>query len=172
MQTINSFDFPITHYKYESWGLTPIALHGAEVRTYIAEPDRGRRRWQDKPDAQAAVYANRRRIQGEHRKQLLRRRGELLERSFALAYETGGIRRVYLRGRPECFEASADRALNLSLVMRKWLGKGTPRGRQGFTADAMLALMHLWLAVLVHTEESNTAADATELSKITSATGC
>ena len=73
---------------------TLLALEKAEVRTYISEPDRGRRRWHDKPEAQSAVYGNRRRIHGKHGKQLLRRRGELLERSFAHAYETGGMRRV------------------------------------------------------------------------------
>jgi len=78
---------------------TLVALKEAEVRAYISEPDRGRRQWKDKPEAQAAVYWNRRRIQGEHGKGLLRRRGELLERSFAHAYETGGMRLVYLRGR-------------------------------------------------------------------------
>ncbi|MFZ1139869.1 MAG: hypothetical protein ABR881_27415 [Candidatus Sulfotelmatobacter sp.] len=36
--------------------------------------------------AQQAVYGNRRRICGERGKELLRRRGELLERSFAHAY--------------------------------------------------------------------------------------
>jgi hypothetical protein len=30
-------------------------------------------------------------------------------------------------------------ALNLSLVMRQWLGKGTPRGWQGFSADDLLS---------------------------------
>jgi hypothetical protein len=78
---------------------TLTALKEAEVRTYISEPDRRRRQWKDKPEAQAAVYSNRRRICGERGKALLRRRGELLERSFAHAYETGGMRRVYLRGR-------------------------------------------------------------------------
>jgi len=28
---------------------------------------------------------------------------------------------------------------NLSLVMRQWLGKGTPRGWQGYSAEAVLA---------------------------------
>jgi transposase len=78
---------------------TLTALGEAEVRTYISEPDRGRRRWKNKPEAQQAVYGNRRRICGERGKALLRRRGELLERSFAHSYETGGMRRVYLRGR-------------------------------------------------------------------------
>jgi transposase len=126
---------------------TLLALGEAEVRTYISEPDRGRRRWQEKPEARAAVYANRRRIQGERGKQLSRRRGELLERSFAHSYETGGMRRLYLRGRENVLKRVLIHvgALNLSLVMRKLLGKGTPRGWQGFSADAMLTLLRLWL---------------------------
>jgi hypothetical protein len=46
---------------------------------------------------QQAVYANRRRVRGEYGKVLLRRRGELVERSFAHCYETGGMRRCHLR---------------------------------------------------------------------------
>ena len=37
-------------------------------------------------------------------KQLLRSRGELVERSFAHAYETGGMRRVHLRGHNNIFK--------------------------------------------------------------------
>jgi transposase len=51
---------------------TLTALEQAKVRSYVSEPDRGRRRWQDKPEARQAVYGNRRRIHGEHGKQLLR----------------------------------------------------------------------------------------------------
>jgi transposase len=130
-------------------------LREAEVRTYISEPDRGRRCWQDKPEAQQAVYGNRRRIRGEHGKELLRRRGELLERSFAHAYETGGLRRVHLRGRDNILKRVLIHVggFNLSLVMRQWLGKGTPRGLQGLSADAPLALLRFWIAVLVRTKQ-------------------
>src|SRR5579864_2241564 len=69
------------------------------IRTYISEPARGRRRWRHKRAEQRATYANRRRIRGHRGKRLLRRRGELLERSFAHCYDTGGMRRVHLRGR-------------------------------------------------------------------------
>ena len=133
---------------------TLTTLREAEVRTYISEPDRGRRRWHDKPEAQQAVYGNRRRICGERGKALLRRRGELLERSFAHAYETGGMRRVYLRGQANVLKRVLIHvgALNLSLVMRKLLGKGTPRGFQGYSADVLLALLHLWMAVLAQAE--------------------
>jgi transposase len=57
-----------------------VDLTGKGYRTYISEPERGRRRWQDKEEAQAATYANRRRIRGNRGKLLLRQRGELLER--------------------------------------------------------------------------------------------
>jgi transposase len=127
------------------------ALAEVDVRTYISEPDRGRRRWKDKPKAQQAVYGNRRRICGERGKELLRRRGELLERSFAHAYETGGMRRVYLRGRENVLKRVLIHvgALNLSLVMRQQLGKGTPRGLQGLSAESLLMWLRLWIAVLM-----------------------
>src|SRR3989454_2972833 len=110
---------------------TLTALAQAKVRSYVSEPDRGRRRWQDKPEARQAVYSNRRRIHGEHGKQLLRRRGEFLERSFAHAYETGGMRRGYLRGRENVHKRVLIHlgGFNLSLIMRQWLGKSTPPGR-------------------------------------------
>jgi transposase len=129
---------------------TLVALANAEVRTYLSEPDRGRRRWQDKPEAQQAVYGNRRRIGGERGKALLRRRGELLERSFAHAYETGGMRRLYLRGRENVLKRVLIHvgALNLSLVMRQQFGKGTPRSWQGMSAQAVLLLLRFWMTML------------------------
>jgi len=36
-----------------------------EIRTYISEPDRGRRNWEGKLEERGAVYGNRRRIRGE-----------------------------------------------------------------------------------------------------------
>jgi transposase len=75
-----------------------VDLDAVGVRRYIAEPDRGRRNWKQKPETQAAVYRNRRRIRGPRGRRLLRLRGERLERPFAHLYETGGMRRVFLRG--------------------------------------------------------------------------
>jgi len=68
------------------------------VRSYLSEPDRGRRNWKNHPEARAAVYRNRRRIRSARGLRLLRLRGERLERPFAHLYETGGMRRVHLRG--------------------------------------------------------------------------
>ena len=75
-----------------------VDLEAVGVRSYISEPDRGRRNWKDHPDARDAVYRNRRRIRGARGKRLLRQRGERLERPCAHLYETGRMRRVHLRG--------------------------------------------------------------------------
>ena len=76
-----------------------------------------------------AVYANRRRVRGDYGKKLLKRRGEFVERSFAHCYETGGMRRTTLRGHKNILKRQLIHvgAFNLSLVMRKLLGAGTPR---------------------------------------------
>src|SRR5438477_10619765 len=69
------------------------------VRTVISEPERKRQKWPGQSAAQAAVYANRRRLDTKTAKALMKRRGELIERSFAHLYDTGGMRRVHLRGK-------------------------------------------------------------------------
>jgi transposase len=111
--------------------LTDYAALG--IRSYISEPKRGRRRWRGKKAEQHATYANRRRVRGVRGKRLLRRRGEILERSFAHCYETGGMRRAHLRGRQNIAKRVLVHAagFNLGLVMRRRLGHGTPRGLQG-----------------------------------------
>ncbi len=75
-----------------------VDLEAIGLRSYISEPDRGRRKWKDKAEARDAVYRNRRRLRGARGQRLLRRRGERLERPFAHLYATGRLRRVYLRG--------------------------------------------------------------------------
>ncbi len=65
-------------------------LKALGLRSYISEPDRGRRCWKGRPKARDAVYGNRRRIRGSRGRRLLRCRGELLERPFAHVCETGG----------------------------------------------------------------------------------
>jgi transposase len=103
------------------------------LRSYVSEPKQRRRRWRGDNEAQAAVYGNRRRIRGKRGKELLRRRGELLERPFAHLYETGRMRRTYLRGRKNILKRILIHvsALNLGLMMRSIYGIGTPRSLQG-----------------------------------------
>ncbi len=108
-------------------------LKAAKVRSYVSEPDRGRRNWKKDAAAKAAVYANRRRIRGERGKRLQRQRAEVVERSFAHAYETGGMRRTHLRGHTNIYKRLCIHggAFNLSLLMRQITGKGTPRALHG-----------------------------------------
>jgi transposase len=101
-----------------------------EVRTYIPEKKQaGQRHWEGKSEEQQAVYQNRRRVSGGYGKSLLRRRGELVERSFAHCYETGGMRRTHLRGHENILKRQLVHvgAFNLSLILRQALGAGTPR---------------------------------------------
>jgi transposase len=110
-------------------GKTVLAVQQAEARSYIPEPKRLPRKWDGKETEQKAVYANRRRVKGSHGKRLLKKRGELVERSFAHCYETGAMRRVSLRGRENVWKRQLIHvgAFNLSLVFRQKLGAGTPR---------------------------------------------
>ena len=100
---------------------TMIDLDAVGLRSYIAEPDRGRRDWSKEPEAQAPVYGNRRRIRGQRGRRLMRRRGETIERSFAHVYDTGGMRRTHLRGHPNILKRLLIHAggFNLGLVMRQ-----------------------------------------------------
>jgi transposase len=103
------------------------------IRTYIAEPDRGRRRWDGKSAQQKRLYANRRRLRGARSKRLQRRRSEVTERTFAHLYETGGMRRLHLRGSQNILKRLLvhGAAFNLGLLMRKRHGAGKPKGQKG-----------------------------------------
>jgi transposase len=126
-----------------------VILKDVEVRSYCSEPDRGRRNWIGKQEEKSAVYQNRRRIRGDRGKRLLRQRGELVERSFAHMYETGGMRRTHLRGHGNIIKRLLIHAsaFNLSLIMRKVLGRGTPRGFQG-SPNALLIFLQMLVRVL------------------------
>jgi transposase len=120
-----------------------IDLEAVGVRSYISEPDRGRRNWKKNPAARDAVYRNRRRIRGARGKRLLRQRGERLERPCAHLYETGRMRRVHLRGHDNILKRLLIHVggLNLGLLMRHVCGVGTPRGLQG---RALALLRGIW----------------------------
>ena len=122
-----------------------VDLEAVGVRSYISEPDRGRRNWKKKPEARAAVYRNRRRIRGPRGLRLLRLRGERLERPFAHLYETGGMRRVHLRGHTNILKRLLIHigGFNLGLLMRQLIGVGTPRGLQGRLNAVLAALLAL-----------------------------
>ena len=107
-----------------------LAEMSESVRTYVSIPQQPRRNWEGKGEQQAAVYANRRRVEGERGKTLLRRRGELLERPFAHQYETGAMRRLHVRGRDNVAKRVLLQAtaFNLALILRSITKAGTPKG--------------------------------------------
>src|SRR6202163_3805312 len=75
----------------------------------------------------------------------MRQRGELIERSFAHLYDTGGMRRTHLRGHTNILKRLLIHAggFNLGLVMRQVIGIGTPRGLQGHPATVIATLLVL-----------------------------
>src|SRR5271156_4224668 len=120
-----------------------LGLAEMEVRTYIAEPDRGPRNWNGKAAEKAAVYGNRRRIQGDRGKGLQRQRGERIERNFAHQFDTGGLDRLYVRGKENVHKKFLIQAAacNLALLMRSTYGSGKPRAAHDRVVDAILMIL-------------------------------
>jgi transposase len=121
-----------------------LGLAELEVRTYIAEPDRD-----GKAAEKAAVYANRRRIQGERGKRLQRQRGERIERNFAHQFDTGGLDRLYVRGIENVHKKFLMQAAacNLALLMRTRYGSGKPRAAHDGAVEAILTILAVIRAV-------------------------
>lgn len=130
-----------------------VDLAALDLRTYVAEPDRGRRVWTRAPLAREAVYANRRRIRGTRGRALQRRRSERLERPNAHLYETGGMRRTHLRGHENILKRLLVHVggYNLGLLMRTVSGVGTPRGLQGLLQACVTLIVTLWAPLVART---------------------
>jgi transposase len=140
-------------------GAVLMDVHEQQVRSYIPEPERGRRNWQGegKAEEQKRTYENRRRVRGDRNKRLQKLRSELTERSFAHLYETGGMRRVHLQGRKNILKRLLvhGAAFNLSLILRKTMGVGKPRRLQGLSLQPsmLFARIFSWLWVNFTTTE-------------------
>ncbi|HEY6340553.1 MAG TPA: transposase [Bryobacteraceae bacterium] len=134
-------------------------VHEQQLRSYIPEPERGRRNWQGdgKAEEQKRTYENRRRVRGDRNKRLQKLRSELTERSFAHLYETGGMRRVHLQGRKNILKRLLvhGAAFNLSLILRQTMGVGKPRRLQGLSLQPFMLFARIfwWLWVASATLE-------------------
>ena len=110
-------------------------------KTRIAEPrpSTGYSRWHGDDEARAAVYGNRNRLKSDVGKEAMRKRGEIVERSFAHVLERGGMRRTWLRGRENVHKRYLVHVAgyNLGILMRALFGAGTPRE----AANARFALL-------------------------------
>jgi DDE family transposase len=105
-------------------------LDGGVWKTRIAEPQRTAfLRWHGDTEARDAVYANRNRLRSEIGKAGMRRRAEIVERSFAHNLERGGLRRTWLRGRENVHKRYLIHVAghNLGILMRLLMGAGTPK---------------------------------------------
>jgi transposase len=99
-------------------------------KTRIAEPTQsGFSRWHGDDKARAVVYANRIRLGSMIGKQAMRRRAEIVERSFAHNLDRGGMRRTWLCGRENIHKRYLVHLAghNLGILMRLLIGAGTPR---------------------------------------------
>ena len=104
-------------------------LQQEDIRTVIADPIDNRRLDKLETDQKKAVQAARRSVRSKSGKDLLRRRGMHIERSFAHILDCGGMRRTTLRGWENLnkrFKLAAA-FYNLSQLMRKLFGIGTPK---------------------------------------------
>lgn len=79
----------------------------------------------------------------------MKKRGELIERSFAHCYETGAMRRVFLRGRENVLKRQLIHvgAFNLSLIFRQTLGAGTPRELRNRQQRAVFVILIFRIAL-------------------------
>src|SRR5450631_4856090 len=126
-----------------------VGLAEMEVRSYLAEPDRGSRNWDGKKAEKEAVYGNRRRITGDRGKRLQRQRGERIERNFAHQFDTGGLDRLYVRGLENVHKKFLIQAAacNLALLMRSMYGSGKPRAAHDGAIEAILTILAVIKAV-------------------------
>ena len=125
------------------------ALQQEEIKTVIADPVSNRRLDKLEPEQRQAVQAALRSTHSKYGKDLLRRRGMHIERSFAHILDCGGMRRATLRGWENLnkrFKLAAA-FYNLSQLMRKLFGFGTPK-QLAALARAIFALLRPWLALI------------------------
>ena len=111
----------------------------------------GVNRWRGDEDARRAVYNNRARLRSGVAKEAFKLRAELVERSFALTLDRGGMRRSWLRGRENLHKRYLVHVAgyNLGLIMRLLVGAGTPREFSARASAHLLVLTAAEGAVIV-----------------------
>jgi len=128
-------------------------------KTRIAEPTpaNGFLRWQGDEEARVAVYGNRNRLRSGVGKQSMRKRGEIVERSFAHVLDRGGMRRTWLRGRENVHKRYLIHVagFNLGILMRALFGCGTPREAASATSAVLFVIqtegmMAIVMIVIAH----------------------
>lgn len=126
------------------------ALQHEGIRTIISDPIENRRVDKLEAPGQRVVRTARRSVKSKSGKDLLRRRGMHIERSFAHILDAGGMRRTTLRGWENLnkrFKLAAA-FYNLSQLMRKIFGFGTPKQLAAAMARGGRALFLVFTFIL------------------------
>jgi transposase len=121
--------------------ITQVTRRG--IRTYIPEKQLQHRHWIDKPaEYEQNFRPNRRRVRSDKGKRLNRLRSERCERTFAHVCETGGGRRMQVRGQTNASKLHTLRCAgyNLGLLLRKVWGLSKPRSAKTGAAGLFLTL--------------------------------
>ena len=119
-------------------------LQGEGLRTIIGDPHAPKRKRERQcAETRRTLNKAKRAVSSKSGKALLRKRGEHLERSFCHVLDQGGMRRATLRG---CEKLTmrligAVIAFNLSLLMRRLHGVGTPKQWEARAIEAAFCLL-------------------------------
>jgi transposase len=133
------------------------ALQSEGIRTVMGDPHESRRN-KDKQCkvTRQTLNSAMRAVKSKSGKALLKKRGEHLERSFAHVLDHGGLRRATLRGVENLTkrQIAAVMTYDLSLLMRKVFGHGTPKQ---WAATSLSCLVRLLRGLLWACSEESTA---------------
>ncbi len=126
-------------------------LQREQIKTVICDPISNRRLDKLEPAEQAAVKAAKRSTRSQYGKELLSKRGQHIERAFAHILDCGGMRRATLRGLQNLqkrFQLAAA-FYNLSQLMRKLCGVGTPKQCEAMGRGVLPTLLNGWVMGLL-----------------------
>jgi transposase len=127
------------------------SLHEVGIRTVISDPITNRRLDKLTANHLAAVRSAKRSCRAKYGKELTKRRGMYVERSFAHTLAAPKATRTTMRGMANVKKRHILRAMcaNLSLVMRKVFGHGTAKQAIAAADILIIALMtHCWTRMM------------------------
>ena len=125
-------------------------LQDLEFETIISDPLSNRRIDKLTEIERVALEVAKNSVTSPNGKALLKLRAELVERSFQHVLDCGGARRTTLRGRDNIRKRYLIQAAcaNLSLLMRRLTGFGTPKQALAASKAAVTATLRLLVALL------------------------
>jgi transposase len=132
-------------------------LQARGIRTAVADPVRNRKLEKLSEEKLRTLRRAKRTLRSESGRALMRRRGELCERSFEHVLDEGGARRTTLKGRENIFKRYLIQAacMNISLIMRTTTGIGTLKQTWAASTEAFAALIALIHRILSPVQRSN-----------------